>query len=92
MLTDEGVVESEPIGEDDRLAVLAERLRPWTSGAVQWHREVSKSHRLSQSAGQPRNNYGFSQPDRAGMWEAVIAPLPAREVDSGHDRRSDAKR
>jgi hypothetical protein len=44
MLADEGVVEAKLVGEDDRLAVLAQRLRPVARQRVDRHREVTQPH------------------------------------------------
>ncbi len=44
MLADEGVVEAELVGEDDGLAVLAQRLRPVPVHRVHRHGEVAQPH------------------------------------------------
>jgi len=44
VLTDEGVVKSEPVRENDRLAVLLQRLRRIAVRRMQRHREVAQSH------------------------------------------------
>ena len=48
VLADERVVEPEPVGEQHRLPVLAQRLRPVPAGGVQGHGEVAESHQVSQ--------------------------------------------
>ena len=47
MLADEGIVEAEFVGEDDRLAVLAQRLRPVPAHRVHRHGEVAQPHSFS---------------------------------------------
>ena len=44
VLAHEGVMEAEPVGENDRLAVLAQRLRPIPADRVNRHREVAQPH------------------------------------------------
>src|SRR5207244_11538804 len=44
VLADEGVVESEPVREDDRLAVLLQRLRRIAVRPMQRHRKVAQTH------------------------------------------------
>ena len=47
MLAHEGVIEAEPVGQDDGLAVLLQRLRPVPVNRVHRHREVAQSHSRS---------------------------------------------
>ena len=47
VFADERVVEAETVGEQHRLPVLAERLRPVPAGGVQGHGEVAESHQVS---------------------------------------------
>ena len=44
VLADEGIVEAELVGEDDRLAILAQRLRPVPAHRVHGHGEVTQPH------------------------------------------------
>ena len=44
VLADEGVVEAELVGQDDRLAVLAQRLRPVPVHRMHRHGEVAQPH------------------------------------------------
>ena len=44
VLADEGVVEAELVGEDDRLAVFAQRLRPVAAHGMHRHGEVTQPH------------------------------------------------
>ena len=44
VLADEGVIEAELVGKDDRLAILAQRLRPVPAQRVHGHGEVTQPH------------------------------------------------
>lgn len=48
VFADERVVVSQAVGQQDRLPILTERLRPVPAGGVQGHGEVAESHQDSQ--------------------------------------------